>query len=126
MSGREGVRLSTMRSDEGKVDRCLAPEVAVDCLDVNGGELSGFGGSSRIIIFGLPSDPWGTMEREGEFPSPVPQPGTGAGLVSRLPGPHGPALALPGHQGHQGQNGGERRGAVKMLSAARAKATCPR
>jgi hypothetical protein len=51
------VRLSTMRSDEGKVDRCLAPEVAVDCLDVNGGELSGFGGSSRIIIFGLPSDP---------------------------------------------------------------------
>jgi hypothetical protein len=57
MSGRERVRLSTMRSEEGKIDLCLAPEVAVDCLDVNGGELSGFGGSSRIIIFRLPSDP---------------------------------------------------------------------
>ena len=51
------VRLSTMRSDEGKFDLCLTPAVAVNCLDVNGGELSVFGGSSRIIIFGLPSDP---------------------------------------------------------------------
>jgi hypothetical protein len=46
-----------MRSDEGKFDVCLTPAVAVNCLDVNGGELSVFGGSSRIIIFGLPSDP---------------------------------------------------------------------
>jgi hypothetical protein len=92
MSGREWVRLSTMRSDEGRVDLCLAPEVAVDCLDVNGGELSGFGGSSRIIIFGSPLR---SLEDDGsgrESPKPP-----GAGLVSRLPGPHGhyPVPARP-------------------------------
>ncbi len=110
MSGRERVRLSTMRSDEGKVDLCLAPEVAVNCLDVNGGELSGFGGSSRIIIFGLPQIPRGRCERE-ESPKPP-----GAGLVSRLPGPLGPypVHARPPRPEWETTDG-ERRGAVKML-----------
>jgi hypothetical protein len=93
------VRLSTRRSDEGKVDRCLAPEVAVDCLDVNGGELSGFGGSSRINIWSPPQIPRGRWSGK-ESPKPrIRSREQGQGFVSRLPGPHGPALPLPGHQG---------------------------
>jgi hypothetical protein len=70
MSGREGVRLSTMRSDEGKIGRCLAPEVAVDCLDVNGGELSGLWGQLSDYIIWSPLRSLGDDGAGGRVPIP--------------------------------------------------------
>jgi hypothetical protein len=66
-----------MRSDEGKVDRCLAPEVAVDCLDVNGGELFWLWG--QLSDYNIWS-PLRSLTGGGESQAQNPQPGTGAGF----------------------------------------------